>query len=52
MASTDINGEPILILTLGEAKNLFDALIRPLDTDTIDLFYKTQQFLKEVECIQ
>lgn len=48
MASTDIDGSPILILTLEEAKNLYEALAHPLDTDTLELFKKVQSFLGDV----
>ena len=50
MTSTDINGEPILILTKDEALALFDVIIAPLAADvdsTMRLYNKVSGFLRD-----
>jgi hypothetical protein len=49
MPSNDINGDPILILSLEEAKMVHEAIVNPMGCNNIPLYGKVSKFLREVE---
>lgn len=49
MPSNDFNGDPILVLSLEDAKEVHDAIVNPMTCDTRRIYSKVSKFLREVE---
>lgn len=51
MASTDISGIPILIISLIDVKTLMEMLDRPETSSQDELYQKIIKFLNDPDCI-